>query len=211
MRRVFKIEHTGWLGVSSEIVSWLFSPPLVGTVFFIFLIFWYSADFSQGLRWIVAISPFLIFIPLIYFAVSVKFGWISDLDLTKREERPAFLLVFIFSLALAALVLYLLNVPNKFLVYVLSGLATTILASIITLNWKISFHTAIASSVVTAINILGGPQFWPLFLLLIPIGVARVVLKRHTIWQVIGGAIIAFLATWIVFNCFGYPFWGNTL
>jgi len=211
MKRVFKIEHPGWLGVTSEIISWVFSPPLVGTVFFVFLVLWYSTDLSQGLRWFVAISPFLIFIPLVYFALAVKLGWITDIDLSNRKERPAFLFVYIISLAIAAIILYLLNVPNKFLVYVLSGLMVTIVASLITLFWKISFHTAMTASVITAINILGGVHFWPLFLLLIPIGIARVILRRHTIWQVTGGAVVAFLVTCIVFNLFGYPFWGNTL
>jgi len=205
MIQAFKIKHPGWLGIGSEIISWLFSPPLVGTVFFVFLIFWYSTDLLQGFKWMIAISPFLIFIPLAYFALSVKLGWITDIDLSNRKERPAFLLVFTISLALAAIVLYFLNVPNKFLVYVLSGLAVTILDSVITLFWKISFHTAITASVIAAINILGGFRFWPMFLLLVPIAVARIILKKHTLWQVIGGAVVSFIVTALVFIAFGYP------
>lgn len=211
MKNIFKIQHQGWLGITSEIISWISSPPLVGTVFFIFLVFWYSADFGQGLRWIIALSPFLIFIPLLYFALSVKLKWITDIDLSNRKERPAFLLVYTISLAIADLVLYLLKVPEKFFVYILSTLVIAIVASLITLFWKISFHTAIFASIVTAINILGGIHFWPLFLLLIPVGIARVVLKRHTIAQVVGGALVSFLITCLVFLLFGYGFWGLAL
>ncbi|MCX6809171.1 MAG: hypothetical protein NTZ65_00215 [Candidatus Berkelbacteria bacterium] len=190
--------------VSAEIISWLFYPPLVGTVFFVFLVFWYSTDLNQGLHWLVAISPFLIFIPLIYFVISFKLGWISDIDLTDRKERPIFLSAFIVSLALASALLYLLSVPTKFFVYVFSGLVMTVVTSIITLFWKISFHTAVTTSVVTAITILGGPQFWPLFLLIPIIGWARVMLKKHTFWQVVGGALVAFVITEGVFLAFGF-------
>jgi len=187
----------------AEIVSWAFFPPLVATVFFIFLVFWYSADLGQGVQWLVTVAPFLIVIPVIFFAVAYKLGWISDIDLSHRKERPIFLAVFIISLGVASLLLYILSVPKPFFVYAFSGLIMVIFASIITLSWKISFHTAVTTSVITAIVILGGMHFWP-FLLLVPvIGWARVALKKHSIWQVIGGAFLAFAITVVIFHLFG--------
>lgn len=188
----------------AEVVSWAFFPPLVATVFFIFLIFWYSQDFSQGLRWMIAMSPFLIFIPLIFFAVSLKLGWISDIDLSNREERPAFLAVFITSLLVATVVLYWIGVPQKIFVYALSGLVVTVTTALITLFWKISYHTTVATSVISAIVILGGLRFSWLFLLIVPVAWARIILKKHTFWQVLFGAVVAFLITYCVFSFFGY-------
>jgi len=201
MKKITEVVERHFL---AEVISWLFFPPLVGTVFFIFLIFWYSTDLNQGLRWLVVIAPFLMFIPLIFFATSFKLGWISDIDLSHRQERPTFLLVFVVSLFAAAMILYFLHVPLKFFVYVFSGLVMMIIASLITLGWKISFHTAVVTSVVTAIVILGGFKFWP-FLLLIPIiGWARVALGRHTLSEVIGGASVALIVTASVFYLFGF-------
>ena len=201
---LIKKETVGY--IIAEIVSWTFFPPLVGTVFFIFLIFWYANDLNQGLRWMVTVSPFLIFIPLLFFAISYKLKWISDIDLSHREERPTFLAVFVVSLAVASAILYFLNVPEKFFVYAFSGFIMTAVASLITLYWKISFHTAVATSVVTAIVILGGEEFWPLYFLIPLIGWARVVLAKHTVKQVIGGALVAFFVTVLVFYLFGYRF-----
>lgn len=192
--------------VLAEIISWGFFPPIVATVFFVFLVFWYSSDLSEGFTWLVTVSPFLIFFPLIFFAISYKLGWVSDIDLSERKERPVFLVVFVASLLLLSIFLYILGVPEKFFIYVFSGLVMSALASIITLYWKISFHTAITSSVITAILILGGLRFWP-FIILVPlIGWSRVVLKKHTIWQVTGGALLAFGVTCIIFYLFGYRF-----
>jgi membrane-associated phospholipid phosphatase len=203
MKKITEVAERHFL---AEVISWLFFPPLVSTVFFIFLVFWYSADFNRGLHWLVVSAPFLIFVPLIFFVVSYKLKWVSDIDLSHREERPIFLAVFILSLFAAAAILYLLHVPLKFFVYVLSGLVMMIVASLITLGWKISFHTAVVTSVVTAIVILGGFRFWP-FLLLIPaVAWARVALKRHTPWQAVGGALVAFAVTASIFYLFGFRF-----
>lgn len=190
--------------VLAEIISWGFFPPLVATVFFIFLVFWYSSDLSEGFSWLITVSPFLIFIPLIFFAVSYKLGWISDIDLTERKERPAFLVVFVASLLILSVTLYVIGVPQKFFVYAFSGLIMTTIASIITLYWKISFHTAITSSVITAILVLGGLRFWPFVILLPVIGWSRVLLGKHSVYQVTGGALLAVFITYVVFYLFGY-------
>jgi len=189
----------------AEVVSWAFFPPLVGTVFFIFLLFWYSKDISQGLQWMIFVAPFLLFLPLIFFAVSYKLGWVSDIDLSNREERPIFLLVFVISLLAASIVLFFLHVPTKLFVYVFSGLIMTAVTSFITLYWKISFHTAATTSVVTAINILGGLRFAPLFLLIPIIAWARLVLRKHSLLQVIGGFVVALIITEVIFYLFGFP------
>lgn len=188
----------------AEIISWLFFPPLVATVFFAFMVFWFSADLIQGFKWLIYISPFLIFIPLIFFALSYKLHWISDVDLTKRSERPAFLIVFTVSLAISSMIMYLLRAPEKFVIYIFSGLIMVILASIITFYWKISFHTMVITSVVSAIVIIGGLRFWPFFLLLPIIAWARIVLKKHSICQVIGGSLLSAAITWSVFALFGF-------
>ena len=188
----------------AEVVSWTFFPPLVATVFFIFLTFWFSADLTQGLRWIIYISPFLIFIPLIFFAITYKLGWVSDIDLSDRKDRPIYLVVFVLGLAVASAILFWLNVPLKFFVYTFSGLIMSIITTLITLKWKISFHTAITTSVVTAIMILGGLRYTPLLLLIPIIGWARVTLKKHTVNQVIGGFLVAFAVTEIIFYLFGF-------
>lgn len=190
--------------IAAEVISWAFFPPIVGTVFLVFLVFWYSSDLTQGLKWLVTFSPFLLFIPLIFFAVMLKLGYITDLDITDRKERPIFLFIFIASLAVASIVALLLDVPLKFFVYIFSGLIMVLLASIITLYWKISFHTAVATSVVTAVIVLGGAKFIPLLLLILPIGWARVVLKKHTFWQVVGGFMVALVVTVTVFYLFGF-------
>ena len=156
----------------------------------------------------ITIAPFLIFVPLIFFTISLKLGWVSDIDLSNREERPAFLAVFIATLLIATILLYFLGAPQKLFVYAFSGLLVTVATAIVTLFWKISYHTTVTTSVVSAIAILGGLRFAWLFLLIAPVAWARVALKKHTLWQVVFGAVVAFLLTYLVFHLFGYRFLG---
>jgi membrane-associated phospholipid phosphatase len=102
------------------------------------------------------------------------------------------------------MMLYYLRVPMQFFVYAFSGLVLTVITAIITLYWKISYHTAIITSVVTAVNILGGIIFWPLFLLIPIVSWARVTIKKHTLSQVTGGAIISFIVTSAIYYLFGF-------
>lgn len=190
----------------AEVISIVASPPLVGTVFFIFLLFKNSPDLSQGLRWLVGISPFLIFIPVLYLVISYRLGWVSDLDLSDRNERPLPLTVFIVGVGIAAFILYILKVPMDLYVYVLSGFIMLVVMTIITFFWKISLHTATLSSIFTAIVVLGGFKFLPFFLILIPVSWARVLLRKHSLNQVIAGLLVSTLCTISVFYLFGYQF-----
>lgn len=188
----------------AEVISIVASPPLVGTVFFIFLLFKNSTDLSQGLKWLVGISPFLVFFPIIYLVISYRLGWVTDLDLSERSERPLPLTVFIVGVGMAALILYFLKVPMDLYVYVLSGFIMIVIMTIITFFWKISLHTATLSSIFMAIVVLGGVKFLPFFLTLIPVGWARVILKKHSLNQVIAGVLVSSLCTLAVFQIFGY-------
>ncbi|PIT97147.1 hypothetical protein COT77_02980 [Candidatus Berkelbacteria bacterium CG10_big_fil_rev_8_21_14_0_10_41_12] len=190
----------------AEILSLISSPPLVSTVFFIFLVFKYSSDLSEGLRWLVGISPFLIFIPITYLGISYKLGWVSDFDISERNQRPLPMTIFIIGVAVASIILYFLKVPLDLFVYALSGFVTLIIMTVITFFWKISLHTATLSSIFTAIVVLGGLKFLPFYLILIPVGWSRVVLKKHSVNQVIAGVLVSSLVTLTVFHLFGYNF-----
>jgi membrane-associated phospholipid phosphatase len=63
------------------------------------------------------------------------------------------------------------------------------------------------SALSTIAIILFGIKFWWLYLLLLPLGWARVYRRRHTLWQVVAGALLAFFLSIIIFWFFGYQSW----
>jgi membrane-associated phospholipid phosphatase len=75
---------------------------------------------------------------------------------------------------------------------------------VMTLYWKVSIHTALYSSIITVIVVLFGIQYAWGYLLIIPLAWSRIYRHRHSLNQVIGGAMIAFILTSLVFWFFGY-------
>lgn len=116
------------------------------------------------------------------------------------------LTVFIVGVGIASFILYLLKVPIDLYVYVFSGFIMLVVMTVITFFWKISLHTATLASIFTAIVVLGGFKFLPFFLTLVPVGWARVLLKKHSINQVIAGVLVSSATTLAVFYFFGYQF-----
>ena len=92
-----------WVSVffDSSVLS-LFIFPIIG---------WQVAGW-QGVAWSLVALFILTGIPLAYILIGLRRGWVSDLELSRREERPRFILVSISSDVLALLVLYFGGAPH---------------------------------------------------------------------------------------------------
>jgi membrane-associated phospholipid phosphatase len=118
-------------------------------------------------------------------------------DIPEKGDRTWLLLMVIGSYGLGALAFFLLQAP-----WLLTGLmicycSNTIIVLVINLWWKISVHTmGIAGPMAAVIFAVGLPGL--LFLgLLLPVAWSRVYLRRHTLYQVIAGAVLGFVLTGI--------------
>jgi hypothetical protein len=58
----------------------------------IFLAFGYVSSQVPGLLWAIPMFLLVTGIPLAYLLIGRKRGWVSDLELSQREERPYFIL-----------------------------------------------------------------------------------------------------------------------
>ena len=66
---------------------------------------------------------------------------------------------------------------------------------VITLWWKISIHASSLAGMVTFLTALYGVIVLPAFLLVAPVSWLRVVLRRHTVAQVVAGALVSVTLT----------------
>ena len=73
----------------------------------VFLAFGWRSGQNSGVLWAFVALLIVTGIPLIYLLVGRKRGWVSDLELTRREERPRFILVSLSSDVLALGVMWL--------------------------------------------------------------------------------------------------------
>lgn len=177
----------------AQIISRLFDPIIEGP----FLIWLTTQLVETDLAWkkVFLISLFFIYLlPLVFFLLSLKRGWISDLDTTKRKERYGIYSFTLFSIVICLLVFYFLNEKMIFFFYLKLFLPVFIFF-LITFFWKISGHALMNSLFILLLYFYSNESsilYWGIFLIIL-VGWSRVFLKKHTWVQVIAGSLLPLL------------------
>jgi hypothetical protein len=169
----------------------------------IFLAFGYVSARTLGLLWAILTLLIVTGIPLAYLVIGRKHGWVSDMELSRREERPRFILISLSSDVLALLIMRLFGGPHLLTVIVLTYLCLAIVMFSISSFWKISMHMAGVGGFSTAlVFVFGAPALWA-FLALLLVAWARLHRRKHNIPQLIAGALAGVLVTVLVFGWLG--------
>lgn len=188
-RKVDRIAH--WVSILFD--SSILSLP-------IFLVFgWHTAQ-TAGFFWAILTLAVVTGIPLSYLLLGRKQGWVSDMELSRREERPRFILVSLTSDMLALLVLHFLGGPQLLIVMVLTYFCLALVMFSISSFWKISMHMAGVGGFSTAlVFVFGTPALFTLISLPL-VAWARWHRRKHTITQLIAGVLAGVLITVLVFH-----------
>ena len=196
----------------AHVISTVFQPLLMPTygVVLLFVYTYFGVIYTRQF-WLI-ISPIVLFsfvIPAILIFMLFRMGVISDLSLTKRRERFFPYLITLLSYTAMMLFYYRMNMPKWFLLMIAAPIVIMIIAILITLRWKISAHMfGIGGLIGGAMSVSyfverSNPyyMFMGLFILAGLIGTSRLILKRHTLGQVIAGfllgLLVSFLFVWI--------------
>lgn len=187
--------------LTAKIVSRVFDPVVEIPILFGFAV-WYtyvnghSWLFLSALLFINAVLPFLFFLHLL------RRGEVRDWDITRRSERiPVYGFALTTQIAGIGLAILTGRIPvaQILLIFWLLG----VIFFSITLFWKVSVHAGVNSVLVTFLVLMGGVSFVWFYLILIPVGWARVASKQHTIAQFVFGALLAGVSLWGAFWIFG--------
>jgi len=179
-------QKTAW--VISRVFDPVIEIPLLLT-----LAVWFAL--ANGLRWRFFI--FLMFVdaglPALYMFYGLKKGFITDWDMTRREERKGLYLFTVFTHLIG--VVYAFFLGKVFLAYTLLVFwMLAVVFAVITLRWKISVHAGVTAVAVGFVNhFFGWRNYWWLVLILLLVLWARVEVKKHTLIQVIAGSGLALL------------------
>ena len=154
-----------------------------------------------AIKWTFFTAAFLLIIGLtVLFAL--KKGYFTDLDISRREQRPLlFLLLSVFSI-LYFCVLFYFDGPLVLFIS-LGGIFFSILVfAFINTRVKASIHVASISALIFSFSILYSGVFF-LFLFLIPlIAWSRLFLKKHTAEEVLVGGVVGILIPLVIFLVF---------
>ncbi len=139
--------------------------------------------------------------PIAGFKFLMKEGKISDTDVTKRSERYL-LFGSANALFLIGTILAFIFGNQLFFTLHLAALILGLTILGITFFYKISGHMLMACGALLLINFLYGWELWWLFAIVPFVAFARIYLKKHTLLQVLAGAIIGLAEPYLILRIF---------
>jgi membrane-associated phospholipid phosphatase len=180
----------------AQIVSAVLHPLVLPAIAFTFLV---VADpthdlFHQAIVEGVAIVFSVILVPAYIFFLKRQ-GLVDSADIIIREQRINPLLMAVFSYFIGFLLLKTAGASSLIQGLMFCYATNTLLILLITNWWKVSVHTTAISGPLVVLAYQFGSVIFPLFGLIPLVGVSRLILKRHTIAQVLVGAAIGVLMT----------------
>ncbi|MFN8374341.1 MAG: hypothetical protein U0694_15870 [Anaerolineae bacterium] len=185
-----------WARIVSDVVS----PPVVWGLLALALGARESASGEQTMFWAWVYVLLVCIVPVLFIAVRVKQGKITDIHMPLRKERfVPFLVTFI----LAACNVGILQLAQGSRTIQFVSLVTMVqvaLMALITLVWQISVHMIGISGAVVVVALWFGALYGLLMSpLIVVVGMARLVLKRHTLRQVLIGALVGCVSMTVFF------------
>ncbi|MEP6985807.1 MAG: hypothetical protein ABI970_09425 [Chloroflexota bacterium] len=183
----------------ARVISNLLSPPMVWSILVFVIAFHYAENRLQGLMWALTYAILVCLMPILFIAWRVHSGKISDLHMKERQERIIPFAVSIVCAIAAWQVLRMMNAPSILPLIAAVTLVELITMLVITFAWQISMHAMSISVAVVATGIVFGAAPALFVSPLLPIvGAARLRLQRHTLAQVIAGAVVGALIPLVV-------------
>ncbi len=180
----------------AKIVSFGFSPTITLTLVLLIILLKTGLTNPQ-LRTILPLIILIdIILPAFIWFFSLEKHFISDWEITRREERGNLYIIFSLLFFLGTAICFIFG--NSFItrLYFIFSL-TFFLATIITFFWKISIHMVIDTLVVVLLTVLF-PGLWFLYLLLPLVAWSRYECHRHTPTQLTAGFALAILISFLL-------------
>ena len=178
--------------ILARIISFLTNPIFIIVPIPFLLVHYATNNTVYAVKWTLFSMGFLLIVGLIML-YSVRNKIFTDLDVSKREQRP--LLFFIVTLVAISYLfaLYFFRGPSVLYIALLGILAGISLVVVVNTRIKASLHVATITATFLTLGIMYNLP--PLLAIAIPvIAWARVKTKRHTIEEaVIGGSVGAAL------------------
>lgn len=191
-------------------VSAVFTPfSIPFLAFLILFIFSYLRIMPLQYKLIVlgVVYCFTILIPTLTIFLFRKINGLGPEELVERKRRYIPFMLTITSYVFCLLMMHRLNIPWYMTGIILSALVMMIICVIVNLKWKLSEHMAGAGAVIgglVAFSALFGynPVWWLCLFILVAgvLGTARIILRHHTLGEVMGGFAVGLVCSLLVLH-----------
>lgn len=154
------------------------------------LVGWHSTHSWTGLGWGVLGALFCGVIPISIILLGVKRGGLTDKHIRVRRQRIVPMALSMISVATGITLLYALGAPADVSALVVAMLVGLVSSLLVTTGWQISIHNSVAGGTAMILMLAFGPVMLPTILGAAAIGWSRIVLKAHTIAQILAGTAL---------------------
>jgi hypothetical protein len=189
--------------IIAEMISLITSPLLVLMPMPFFLVYEATSNLSLAILWMI-ISLAFILVFLIFILLGIKLGLVSNINISRREERPRVFLFAIMFTMIYLLVSYFYRAPVIIFVGVFGLISGIVILGIANTFTKVSWHLSMLSAFLMFLVLVEGPLFLSSFVLLPLVAWARIKTKNHTRKQTILGAGLGISTTVIIYVIFKY-------
>lgn len=186
--------------LAARIMSMIFTPfylPLVGLVALFLFSYMSLLPLAYKLPMLLTVYISTILMPSLLIHLYRRFqGWISK-ELGRKERRVVPYLISILCYFGCFFLMEYRNTPRVISIILVAALVIQMVCALINVWWKISTHTAgigglAGGLVVYSIAFSFNPIWWLAFVILLAgmVGTARMILRQHTLAQVVTGFLV---------------------
>jgi hypothetical protein len=173
----------------AQLISFIFNPLTVILFAPFILVYRTTHDVDTAIYWSAYTLIFLMILA-VFAIVAVKKKIFTDLDISKREQRPLMFLISLLMICAYIICLFVFHGPFILYVLAISSMLGVSFVSVINRRIKASVHMAAITALILPVAISFG-QYYLLLLFLLPlVGWARIKTKRHTLPEVLVGSTV---------------------
>jgi hypothetical protein len=193
--------------IIASIVSNIFNPGILAILILLVAVFKSNMTLNESIAWYMAILILNGLIPGLIYLFFTQKGYVFDDTLHNREVHKERIVIFGVFLAVATIELLILvmlgNLYQPLYATLVGGIVAIIVAGGVSYFWKVSMHSSIVTFFVLMIILIFGFNWWPVAFIIPLTWWSRLVLYRHTIWQLIVGMSLSLMIALGTFWFFG--------
>lgn len=197
---------------TARLLSSIFNPfylPLVGLIILFMFSYLSLLPFFFKLQVLLIVYMCTVLLPTLLIRLYRHYqGW-TLYEMGIKERRMVPYIISIMSYFLCYYLMNMLHIPHFMSSILVAALAIQVVCAIINLFWKISTHTAAIGGVTGALLAFSAmfvfnPVWWLCLLIIIAglLGTSRMILRQHTLPQVVSGFLLGIVLAYISVLCF---------
>lgn len=162
---------------------------------------WHATGHRVGatVLWGLVVALFSSVLPMVFIVRGARLGRWDGHHVRNREGRLVPLLLCLVSTAAGLAILLAGRSPRDVVALDVAMLVTLVACTAITQWWKISLHSAVAGGAAATLVLIYGPLCLVTLPVVALVAWSRVVVRDHTLGQVVAGALLGPVVGGVVF------------